>query len=247
MGYRVDLEKHYYHPRTHKRLSQEKARVYMRRVGKRIKPQLWITVRHTVSDRSHYMSEGQWKLAKKKAGRIDYTARLTRQEAILKPSSLKQRHIRRTLGQHRVFNTLYEDFQTPGDIQRRGAIRVSIGGVVDGRKIKEVIHLGFHRTVWQSGFRNEEEAKEGFKDWLTAAILINLRRRGLRVSDPKESAGRVHDLSKNRAGMVELLEFTKPEKRGALMEQIKWATDAMIKQKKSRQLRGVSIRVEKLV
>jgi hypothetical protein len=247
MGYRVDLEKHYYHPRTHKRISAVKARQYVRRTGKRIKPQVWLTTRHTVGPRNEYMSDQQFLSAKKRAGRILYTSRLTTQEAILKASSLKQRHIRRTLGSHRVFNRLYEDFERPGDIQRRGAVRVTIAGSVEGRRIKEVIHLGFHKTIWEIGFRDHDRAKEGFKDWLTAAILTNLRRRGLRVSDPRESAQRIQDLTKNRAGLVEMLEFTEPKKRGAQMERIQWATEAIVKQKKSRQLRGVTIRVEKLI
>jgi hypothetical protein len=248
MGYRVDLEKHYYHPRTHKRLSQEKARAYMRRTGKRIKPQLWLTTRHTVGERSEYLSDATYSAAKKRAGRIDYTARLTRQEAILRSSSLAARHVRRTLGNHRVFNRLYEDFETPGDIQRRGAIRMTVTGTVDGRRIKEVIHLGFQRSVWEHGYRNHEHAREGFKDWLTAAVLTNLRRRGLRVSDPKESADRIQHLERERSAKVEMMDFTDdPKKRAGYMEQVRWATEAISRQKKSRQLRGVTIKVDKLI
>lgn len=247
MGYRVDLEKHYYHPRTHKRLSQDKARYYMRRTGKRIKPQVWLITRHTTGERQDYLSDAQFQAAKRRAGRILYTSRLTRQESILRSSNVKGRHIRRTLGDHRVFNKLYEDFETPGDAERRGAVRISVTGSLDGRKVRETIHLGFQKSIWETRFRNDEKAKEGFKEWLTGSILTNLRRRGLRLSDPVESAGRIRDLTKNRAGMVEMLDFTDPKKRGGLIERIKWATDAIVKQKKSRQLRGVSIRVDKLV
>lgn len=247
MGYRVDLEKHYYHPRTHMRLSQDKARVYMRRTGKRIKPQVWLITRNTLGERSEYISEASYNVAKRKAGQIAYTSRLTRQETILRSSNVKGRHVRRTLADHRVFNSLYEDFETPGDAQRRGAVRVVVSGSVDGRRIRETIHLGFQKTVWEMRFRDHDKAKEGFKDWLTGAILTNLRRRGLRVSDPKESVDRIRELTKNRAGMVEMLDFTKPKERGALIERIKWATDAIAKQKKSRQLRGATIKVDKLV
>lgn len=247
MGYRVDLEKHYYHPRTGKRLSQVKARLYMRRVKKRIKPQLWITTRFVAGERSDWLSDAQFQAAKKRSGQITYTTRLTRQERILRSSAIKERHIRRTLADHRVFSKLYDDFKVPGDIQRRGAIRVTINGVMEGRKVREVIHLGFMRSLWDLKFGRGEDAREGFKDWIIGSILSNLRRRGLRLSNPIESAERIRNLMKNRQGMVEMMDFTKPVNRGGLIERIKWATDAIKKQKHSRQLREVSIRIEKLV
>jgi len=247
MGYRIDLVKHYYHPHTGKRLSQEKARLYMRRVGKRIRPQLWLTARHTLSERGYYLSDQQFQSAKKYAGRIMYAERLTRQEAILRATSLKEQKVRTALADHRVFSRLYEDFVRPGEGRRRGSIRVTVSGTLDGRRIREVIHLGFDKDLWEMNFRSDAHAKEGFKEWLVGAVLSNVRRRGLRLSDPRQSAERVRDLIKNRQGMVEMLDFTKPEKRGKLLQRIKWATDAIIRQKKSRELRGATIRIEKLV
>lgn len=247
MPSRVELQKVYYHPRTHKRITQAQARTYYRRTHKRIRPQQWLIVRDVVGE-TRGLAPEQIANLKRRAGRITYAARLTRIESILKLSSLKERHIRRTLADHRVFKKLYDDFEVPGDIQRRGMIRLTLNGTLDGRRLKKVIHLGFMKSAWVFGYGRSGDAKEGFKDWLVGAVLSNLRRRGLRVSDPVESQGRIADLSRNREGMLQMLEMEEnAAKRGGWLERIKWVTDAIRTQKKSRQLRGVTMKVEKVI
>lgn len=247
MPYRVDLEKHFYHPKTGKRLSLDKAKSYNRRATKRIRPQLWLVVRKVLGDPKLLSSEERayWT---KVNGRIEYMARITQKEAILTPKKPTERHIRRTLGQHQTFSKLYDDFEVPGDANRRGVIRVTISGVADGRRIKEVIHLGFHRAIWELNYRSRAHAKEGFKEMLTAAILSNLRRRGLRLSNPIESARRIQDLTRSRQGKLELMEFEeRPAERGGLMEQVRWTTNAIRLQRKSKQLQQVKISIDKLI
>jgi hypothetical protein len=249
MPYRVELLHAYFHPRTHKRISQDKARLYRRRTGKRIKPQRWLIVRNVVGD-TRGLAPEQIATLKKRAGRIEYASRLTRTEAILRLSSVKERHVRRTFADHRIFKKLYDDFEVPGDLQRRGAIRLTINGTLEGRRIKEVIHLGFMKREWESRYGRPGDAKERFKDWLVGVTLSNLRRRGLRLSDPVESAGRVRDLEKKRHDLLDEIDKTPPQFTsiiGGKMEQLKWATEAIRQQKKSKQLRGVTIRVEKLI
>lgn len=247
MAQRVDLVSIYFHPRTGKRLSQEAAKKYNRRAKKKIKPQPWLIVRHAVGD-TRGLDKQQIAVLKKRAGRISYAARLTTVEKILPVKNFAERKVRQTLANHRVFKKLWDDFRVEGDIQRRGGIRMTVGGYVEGRRVKSVIHLGFHRQHWIEKFRNEAAAFEDFKNWIVGSILSNLRRRGLRISNPIESARRVNDLTKNRQGMIGAMELEeKPEKRGGWLERIKWATDAIRQQKKSKQLQGATIRLEKLV
>lgn len=247
MPYRVDLVRVFYHPRTGKRLSEDKAKAYNRRAKKKIRAQHWLIARTTVGDTSG-LSQAQISALKQRAGRIQYSARLTQTESILKLSSFKDRRVRQTLADKKVFSKLWDDFHVPDDIQRRGSVRISISGTVEGRRVKEIIHLPFLRSVFSESYRNEDNAKEGFKDYLVGAILTNLRRRGLRISNPIESAKRINDLTKNRQGMLNMLELeTKDAKKGGWLERIKWASDSIRLQKKSKQLRGATIRVEKLI
>lgn len=258
MAYKVELFKAYFHPRTHKRITAQKAKLYQRRTGKRVRPQQWVVVKNVVGDTTGWAPE-QIRMVKREVQRrpIVAAAKLTETKAILRVGSLKERHVRQTLGAHRVYQRLCDDFEPPGydpssgEVEwRRGAIRIRINGTVDGRRIKEVIHLAFSKTHWETGFSNVEHAKEGFKDWLVGAILSNLRRRGLRLSDPVESAGRIQSLLKKRANLVSDLDHIPPQFtsiRGGKMEQIRWTTDAIRAQKKSRQLRGATIQVEKLI
>ena len=247
MGQRVDLVSVFYHPKTGRRISQARAKLYNKRAKKPIKPESWLVVRATAGD-PRFMTPEQYRTSKRHAGRILYSARLPTVEKILTVSSFHDRHIRRTLGAHRVYKKLWDDFRTPGDIQRRGGIRISVSGDVEGRRMKEIIHLPFMRSVWQQGFSSEAKAEEGFKEWLVGSVLSNLRRRGVRLSNPVESAARIGELTKNRQGMLNMLEMEdKPEKRGGWIERVKWATDAIRQQKKLKQLKKATIRIEKLV
>lgn len=247
MPQRVDLVSVYRHPRTGKRLTEKAAKTYNKRAKKKIKGERWLVVRHTVGD-TRGLAKEQIAILKKRAGRISYAARLTTVEKILPMKSFSDRKVRQTLAQQQVYKKMWDDFKVEGDIQRRGAIRMTISGYAEGRRVKEIIHLGFHRQHWLEGYGRSADAYEGFKDWLVGAVLSNLRRRGLRLSNPKESARRINDLSKNRQGMLSMMEMeTKPEKRGGWLERIKWATDAIRQQKKSRQVTQATIKIEKLI
>lgn len=247
MPSRIDLVKIWFHPRTGKRLSQAKAKAYNRRAKKRIKPQLWLVQRFTVGE-TKGLDPRTLAGLKKRAGQIGYMARLTRTEAIVRTSTIKDRKVRQTLANHRVFKKLWDDFEVQGDIQRRGSIRIAVSGNCQGRRVKHIIHLAFVRSHWIGQFHSEARAYEEFKHWLTAAILSNLRRRKLRVSNPIESAGRVNDLTKNRQGMLNMLDMeTREAKKGGWMERITWATKAIAAQKKTRQLTQATMKIDKLI
>lgn len=247
MPYSVQLLKIYIHPRSKKRLSQKKATLYNRRAKKPIKPYLYLQVKHTLGNLKGLTSE-QKERRKRDAGKIVYTSKLTTIETILPLKGFHDRHLRQSLGRHGVFKKLFDDFHKKGTLQRRGSIRITIGGMVEGKRLKQVTHLAFSRKHWLEGFGSEERAYEEFKDWMIGSILANLRRRDLRLSNPKESLGRVKALTKKRADELHRLDFEdNAQDRAGLEQQIKWDTAAIRKQKKSKQLTRAFIKIEKLV
>ena len=247
MPYLVTLVKSYRHPRTGKRLSIKKALIYNRRAKKRLKPYIYLQVRHTLGDLKGLTAEQKFR-RKRNAGKIAYKSRLTQVEKVLPLKSISDGSLRLTLGRNRVFSTIYEDFKKPGVIQRRGSIRVTIGGVLNGKKIKQITHLAFSKTHWKEAFASDEYAYEKFKDWMMANILANLRRKNIRLSSVPKSRGRIKDLEENREGMLSALDLEEsPIKRAEGMKRIKWATEAIRKQKKSSQLKQAFIRIEKLI
>lgn len=248
MSTRVDLVKVYYHPRTHRRISEAAAQKYNRRAKKKIKPQLWLTVRRTVGE-TRGLSPQSIAQLKKLAGRIIYSARLTTVKMVLPLRAFTERHVWDTLTRARVFKKMWEDFVPPaGGLARRGSIRITVNGVLDDRRIKEIIHLPFVRQEFARYASTDEKAYEEFKNWVVSAIITNLRRRGLRLSNAKESNDRIQKLTKKLKGAEGMLAMeTHPDKQGGWMEKIKWTLKAIAQQKKTKQLKGAVIKIEKIV
>lgn len=228
MARKITVERLYRHPRTRQLISRAKALTYMRRTGRRIIPEKWLFVRHSYDKRELAIAP----YLKKRQGQIEHAVRLTKVEKIMRLSTLADRKIRQTFANKRVYQKLWENWG--------GEIRITVGGSVKGKKVKEIIHLAYQQGNWSGNY-------EGFKEWLTGAVLSNLRRRGWRVSNPKESQRRIALLGRNRAGMVQMLDFTEdPQKRAGLLERIAWATEAIRRQKASQQMKGVTMKMEKL-
>lgn len=247
MPFAVTLLKVYVHPRTRKRISAKKAALYNKRAKKKIRPYGYIQVKHTLGDLKGLTSE-QKERRKREAGRIVYTSKLTTIHTVLPLSTFSDRHLRLTLGRRGVFKKLFEDFHKKGTLHRRGSIRITLGGVVEGRRVKQVTHLAFSRRHWLSNFSTEEYAYEAFKDWMIATILANLRRRDIRLSNAKESAGRIGSIRQKRETAIKLLEVEDdPKLIPGLEEQVRWSGRAIKKQKKSVQMKKAFIKIEKLV
>lgn len=247
MPYAVSLVKRYIHPKTKKRLTAQAAATYNRRAKKRIKPFLYLQVRHTLGSLKGLTHE-QATRRKKNAGKIAYRSRLTQVESIVPLSALSARHVRLTLGRRGVFKRLFDDFHVPGSLNRRGSIRITLAGIVAGKKVRQVTHLAFSRIHWLESFGSEEHAYEEFKNWIVGNILANLRRRDLRLSNPKESAKRITWLKQSRKNSLNLLDVeSDPVKRAGLEEQIKWQGRAIRKQGKSKQMTRAFLKLEKLV
>jgi len=247
MASKVSRRLLYRHPKTHKLISRKAARKYFKRTRKRIRPEHWLYVTQHFSEEE--IEERPER--KKRQGRIEQAVRSTKTEKILKLSSLDDRWVSKTLAKHRVYKSLVENWG--------GEIRITVNGHSQGRRVREVIHLAYHRGHWGLGaprFPGQTFAEwaklnadkyEDFKHWVLGSILSNIRRRGLRVSNPKESAGRLRTLNQKRLDLVEALDTTKPgAARGGLLERMAWVTDAIATQKKLKQLMGVTMRIEKL-
>lgn len=247
MPYAVSLVKRYVHPKTRKRLTAAAAQKYNRRAKKKIKPYLYLQVRHTLGTLKGLTDE-QAVRRKRNAGKIAYRSRLTQVESIVPLSSLSARHVRLTLGRRGVFKKLFDDFHVPGSLNRRGSIRITLAGFVDNKRVRQITHLAFSRIHWLESFGSEEHAYEEFKNWIVGNILANLRRRDLRLSNPKESLKRISWLKKSREMSTQLLDVEDdPVKRAGLEEQIKWQGRAIRKQKKSKQMTQAFLRLEKLI
>jgi hypothetical protein len=179
--------------------------------------------------------------------RIQLQHKMTEVEKILPLSSFSERHIRDTFNKQEVFRNLWANWG--------GIIRIVVSGTVDdGRRVKEIIHLGYHKEHWESQERGRGKRKmsgrELFRRWLVSSVATNLRRRGLRLSNPKESQERItrlrQDLMKLQ-GQTEYVGYMHPEKMGGHVQQIIWKARAIKQQQRTKQLRGATLRIEKLV
>lgn len=228
MASKVSVHKLYRHPRTHQLISRTKALRYMRRTGRRIRPEKWLFVRQ------HFLPHeiAQKPSLKKRQGRIEHAVRLTTIEKIIPLSSFSVRKVRQTLANKQVYKKLWLNWG--------GEIRISVGGFVKGRKVKKIIHLAFQRNHWNGMY-------EEFKDWLTATIVSNLRRAGLRISNKKESDRAIADMKKNRTGMMHMMDFaTSQKQREEILRRVRWASESIRMRKKTKQISRAYIKIEKL-
>lgn len=213
-----------------KRKGQLVSAAYAKRYPHLVNKEKWLYL--------HTLRAGQDKKTKKEITwwAVTEKAKLIETEKILPVTSFDDRRVRKTLADHRVFNKLWEN--------DRGEMRLTISGISDGRRIKEVIHAGFLKKSWES----MHNGKEKFKEHVVGLILSNLRRRGFRLSNPKESAQRIKDLTGKRDTYLQMSELeTSHEKIGGYMERVRWATDSIRQQKRTKQLTRATIRIEKMV
>lgn len=241
------------HPKTGRRVpaSQEvEFRAWFKRQkrfkGRRPKKERWLYLLSSeVSKTRKGVKIGdQWH-------RIEQQYKMTETEKILPLSKFTDRDIRQTFNSTEVFRKIWDNWG--------GIIRVSVSGHIadehlGSRRVREVFHLGFHKEHWESmiaGTRSRPvSGREMFRRWLISSVSTNLRRRGLRLSNPKESQQRItrlrQDLMRLQA-QTEYMGYMKPEKMGAHVQQMLWKSQAINKQKKTKQLQGATIRIEKLV
>jgi len=161
--------------------------------------------------------------------------KLTHYEHILDLASLSDRRISSAFSRYRIYSKIWEN--------NRGIIRISINGHVKGRRVKEVIHIGYMKRLWSE----KHNGYQKFKAYLLNKVLQALRRRGLRLSNPHESRERLVSLkrqlaieSQNLAKVPEWLQKDQAKKVEGIARLIR-------AQKDSKQVQGGTIKIEKLI
>lgn len=241
--YTTVFEKSFYrHPRTGRPIPVSKEKQYRqwyrKRYRKRPVKERWLYVvdRDPTTKRAGAVSYAG------KLHRLHHKVRLTMQEFLVPVSAFTERHVRSTLVQTKAFQKIWDNWG--------GVIRVRIAGVTaDGRRVRRVLHLPFHRQHWEfvERRRHDPSGRELFRRWLTASILAALRASGLRLSDRRESQGRISRLQKELRALQSMTEFVSPQRMGGHIQQMKWKAVAIRKQKASKQILRPTIRIEKLV
>jgi hypothetical protein len=252
----VHARSFYRHPTTGRRVpvSQEKAyRAWYRKryKGRRTKRENWLFTTDGAPATKKIRGQKYMRVAPDgPLYRIQLAYKMTEVEKVLPLSGFTNRHIRETFNKQEVFRKIWDNWG--------GIIRVIVSGTIPdprvegGRRVREIIHLGYHKEHWelqtyQHGARRRISGRELFRRWLVSSISSNLRRRGLRLSNPKESQQREFKLRQELNALQGMTEFVHSSKMGGHIQQIKWKAEAIKKQRKLQQLRGATIRIEKLV
>lgn len=161
--------------------------------------------------------------------------RLTHYEAILPLTKMSDRRISTALARNKVYHNIWQNV--------RGVIRVTVSGNFDGRRIKEIIHIGYLKRLWA----DKHNGYKRFKEDILHKILNALRRRRLRLSNPKESRQRIKDLQSKLATASHNLTVVPDWMQDQQLRKIKSLTRSIREQRRSHQIIGGTIRIEKLV
>lgn len=170
---------------------------------------------------------GDWKITSKQ--------KMNFYEQILPVKSLTGRHIRSVFARQRVFSNIWQN--------HKGIIRMSINGMADGNRVKDVVHIGYLKSVWE----HKHNGYEQFKNYVVNKVLQGLRRHHLRLSNPKESQERLLDLRRKLKEAYERYDAAHTSKRSHIQQSIKELKKLIKQQKQTRQITGGTIRIEKLV
>lgn len=170
---------------------------------------------------------GDWKVTARQ--------KLNYYEQIIDLNKFTDRRVATVLANHKVYNKIWGN--------ERGSIRITVNGRVGTRRIKEVLHIGYMRGLWET----KHNGYSKFKDYILSKILDTLRRRGLRLSNPKESMGRIRDLQRKVATEAHNMTVQPEWMNEQSLKTIKSLNKLIRQQKKSTQLLGGSIRIEKLI
>jgi hypothetical protein len=227
MARQIRTVRKYRHPKTGRFISDRAARQYTRRTGKRLKPERWLIVQHRYSPADIRIAP----YVRRLQGRIEHAVKLTREEKILRVVSLKSRHLRETLGRHRAFTKIFENYG--------GNLRITISGYDRGRRIKRVMHLPYFREQWRNNY-------EGFKGWLIGRMIANLTRMRLRLSNRQEVRRVIKMMTQAYDQAKRDYKHAPPVMRGALKEQMYWYRRLIDRKKATRQLSHATIRIEKM-
>jgi len=203
---------------------------YAKRYPHLVKRQQWMRLENRplkYDQKTKRQTMGDWTTVAKE--------RLTMQEIILTLKKISDGRLDAVLARHQVYYKLWQN--------ERGNIRITVNGHADGRRIREIIHLGFLRNEWAALHNGYEQ----FKNWIVASILANIRRRGLRLSNPQKSQQRIQGLKKKLTTETQMLAYLSTTEHYNQMQKIAAIGRSIRAQRASRQMQGITIRIEKLV
>lgn len=170
---------------------------------------------------------GDWKVTARQ--------KLNYYEQIIDLKKMSDRRVATVFAREKVYKKIWDN--------ERGSIRITVNGRVGDRRVKQVLHLGYIRSMWE----NKHNGYAQFKDYLLSKVLETLRKRGLRLSNPKESLERVRDLQRKVISETKNLSSQPDWVIDSKLKSIKAMNRLIVQQKKSAQLLGGTIRIEKLV
>lgn len=195
-----------------------------------VQKQEWMVIEERQPQYDPYLKRqtyGDWKITSKQ--------KMNFYEQILPVKSLSSRHVRSVFARNRVFSNIWQN--------HKGIIRMSVNGIAEGHRVKDVVHIGYLKSVWE----HKHNGYEQFKDYVVNKVLQGLRRHHLRLSNPKESQGRIMDLRNKLKEAYQRLEKAPASKREHISSSIKELKKLLVQQKQTRQITGGTIRIEKLV
>jgi len=166
---------------------------------------------------------------------VSHRERLRYYEAILPLTKMSDRRISTAFAKHKIYHSIWQN--------SRGVIRVTVNGHFDGRRVKEIIHIGYLKRLWEG----KHNGYKLFKMDLLHKVLNSLRRRRLRLSNPKESKERIKMLQEKLQTATHNLGTVPDWLYDETMSKIRSLTRAIREQRRSHQLLGGTIRIEKLV
>lgn len=169
------------------------------------------------------------------AWRVQSREKMNFFEKILPLKSISTRSVSDLLARNKVYSNIWQN--------NKGVIRITIEGIARGRRIKEVVHVGYLKSVWY----DMREGYSKFKKHLVHKILQALGKRRLRISNSKESLERVHSLHRMVNSAKDKLEYASSSEAVSLRKEIKGLSRLIKEQKQKEQITQATIRIEKLV
>lgn len=156
-------------------------------------------------------------------------------EKIIPVKIISTRSLAELFARNRIYHNIWQN--------DKGTLRMTVNGFVEGRRVKEVVHLGYLKSVWEHKHNGYSE----FKDYLVHKVLEALRRRKLRLSNPKESMERIKNLRSKLGTALKKLERTPVQFQESPKNEVKELKKLIRLQKQSAQVNHATIRIEKLV
>lgn len=169
------------------------------------------------------------------AWRVQSREKMNFFEKILPLKSISTRSVSDLLARNKVYSNIWQN--------NKGVIRMTIEGIAHGRRIKEVVHIGYLKSMWY----DMPNGYSRFKKYVVHKILRALGKRRLRISNSKESLERIVNLRRMLNDAKDRLDYATGSAQGSTRREIKGLTRLIREQKQTSQVTQATLRIEKLV